>query len=100
MWYTKDMFGLFSTSKKSSGDNNACTHRDTVHNLTVCHDGTDRARMALRYLEYDLDSAECRVFFDRARRTPHKPVPFEDEHEHEFALTYDPATRRYTLSER
>jgi len=55
-----------------------------VHGHVVYAD--DEAKHGLNYLDYDLEGDAAEAFFRQAKQTGQ--AMFEDEHEHQFLLTY------------
>ena len=65
-----------------------------VHSYYVNYE--ENAEDGLRYLRDDLDSNECKVFFDQARQKG--SVQFEDDDDRQFTLFYRDSA--YTLVRR
>jgi len=66
-----------------------------VRNYKVKYE--ENAKEGIKYLLYDLDSEEARVFFDQARA--HKYAKFEDDSERQYTLSYN-SDGTYTLTRR
>lgn len=66
-----------------------------IHGHTVYYDKD--TEKAVKYLKYDLDYKEAKVFLEHAKHHS-DGAQFEDEHERNFTLKYK--SGRYTLERR
>jgi hypothetical protein len=56
-----------------------------IHGFRVKHEENEQA--GIKYLLYDLDAQESKVFFNEARRNRY--AEFEDDREGQFTLSYN-----------